>query len=124
MLRNILKVHGEDLANGDLAVSSISGGTPVCAGGTSGALVVNVFAKGDVVLSDDVNVSVKHGDTIEGGFSEVFVINLDAGSQFRDGELMATSTLSENTKTYIVADVTSSQANSGGIRVTLGYLAR
>ncbi len=124
MLKNILKVHGEDLANGDLAVSSISGDTPVCAGGTLGALAVNVFAKGDVVLAQDVSVSVKHGDTVDGGFSEVFVITLEAGSSFKDGDLMASTTLSENTKAYLVADVASNETNSGGIRVTLGYLAR
>ena len=124
MLKNILTVYGEDLVNGDLALSSIEGGKPVCAGGTCGALCVNVFAKGDVVLAEDVNVSVKHGDTIDGGFAELFAINLEGGAQYKDGDLMATTTISETAKAYLVADVVSNEANSGGVRVTLGYLAR
>ena len=124
MLNNILKVHGEDLACGDLALPSISGEMPVCAGGTCGALCVNVFAEGDVVLTEDVSVSVKHGDTVDGGFAELFAINLEGGAQYKDGDLMATTTISETAKAYLVADVVSNEANSGGIRVTLGYLAR
>ena len=124
MLNNILKVHGEDLVCGDLSSSSILGEKTVCGGGTCGALAVNVFAKGDVVLAQNVSVSVKHGETVDGGFAELFVINLEGGMQYKDGDLMATTTISETAKTYLVADVVSNEANSGGIRVTLGYLAR
>ncbi|MBE6462441.1 MAG: hypothetical protein E7005_01630 [Alphaproteobacteria bacterium] len=124
MMNNILKVYDEDLANGDLASASISGQKPVNVGMTSGALVVNVFAKGDVTLSNEVSISVKQGDTKDGGFKEAFTIVLEAGKSFKDGDLMASATISEKAKAYMVADVVSNEANSGGIRVTLGYLAR
>jgi len=123
-MNNILKVYDEDLANGDLASASISGQKPVNVGMTSGALVVNVFAKGDVTLSNEVSISVKQGDTKDGGFKEAFTIVLEAGKSFKDGDLMASATISEKAKAYMVADVVSNEANSGGIRVTLGYLAR
>lgn len=124
MMNNILKVYDEDLANGDLASASISGQKPVNVGMTSGALVVNVFAKGDVTLSNEVSISVKQGDTKDGGFNEAFTIVLEEGKSFKDGDLMASATISEKAKAYMVADVVSNEANSGGIRVTLGYLAR
>lgn len=124
MMNNILKVYDEDLANGDLASASISGQKPVNVGMTSGALVVNVFAKGDVTLSNEVSISVKQGDTKDGGFKEAFTIVLEEGKSFKDGDLMASATISEKAKAYMVADVVSNEANSGGIRVTLGYLAR
>lgn len=124
MINNILKVYDEDLARGSLAQASISGDKPVSVGKTGGALTVNVFAIGDVVLSENVGVSIKHGDTKDGGFSEYFAINLEAGASFKDGDLMGSFTISEDAKAYMVADVTSNEANSGQIRVTLGYLAR
>ena len=124
MMNNILKVYDEDLANGDLANPSICGTKPVCVGSTGGALTINVFADGDVVLAEAVSVSIKQGDTKDGGFGEAFVINLEAGKSFKDGDLMASATISEKAKAYMVADVVSNEANSGGIRVTLGYLAR
>ena len=124
MINNILKVYDEDLARGDLASGAISGTKPVCVGTTGGALCVNVFAEGDVNIVDEVVISVKHGDSKEGGFSECFTITLENGSSFEDGALMASTTISENAKAYMVADVTSSGNNSGKVRVTLGYLAR
>lgn len=123
MLNNILKVYGEDLANGDLAEASISGNTAIVAGSTMGALCVNVFAKGDVNIVDEVKISVKDGETQDGGFAEILNISIEAGN-YADGSLMATATLPVDVRSYVIADVTSSTANSGGVRVTLGYLAR
>ena len=124
MMNNILKVYGEDLANGDLSVASIEGTTPVKAGHTSGALCVNVFAQGDVTITNEVNISVKESDTKTGGYSECVMIEVESGKAFKDGDLIATATLPHDVKEYVVADVMSSEANSGGVRVTLGYLAR
>ena len=124
MINNILKVYDEDLARGDLAQASISGEKTVSVGKTSGALCVNVFAEGEVNLAQAVSVSIKHGDTKDAGFSEYFTIELKEGETYKDGDLMASVTVSEDAKAYMVADVTSNEANTGGIRVTLGYLAR
>ena len=124
MMNNILKVYDEDLAFGDLSENSIEGKTPIAAGQTSGALCVNVFAKGEVKVTDSVNIAVKHCDTENGGYEECFTMSIEGGKTFRDGDLMVSATLPCNVKAYVVADVTSSEANSGGIRVTLGYLAR
>ena len=124
MMNNILKVYDEDLAMGDLSAVSIEGKTPVAAGQTSGALCVNVFAKGEVKVINSVTIGVKHCDTEKGGYEECFTMSIDAGKTFKDGDLMASATLPCDVKAYVVADVISSEANSGGIRVTLGYLAR
>ena len=124
MMNNILKVYGEDLASGDLAIDVIEGKNPVKAGQTSGALCVNVFAQGDVVVTNEIGVSIKHSDVQTGGFSECVAIGIEAGKTFRDGDLIASATLPHDVKAYVVADVSSSDVNSGGIRVTLGYLAR
>lgn len=124
MINNILKVYGEDLASGDLSLGAISGTKPVCVGTTGGALVVNVFAVGDVEIVEDVVISVKHGDSRDGGFTEYFTINIERGHLYKDGNLMASTTISEDAKAFVVADISSSSTNTGNIRVTLGYLAR
>lgn len=124
MINNILKVYGEDLAAGDLSLGAINGTKPISVGTTGGALVVNVFAESDVVITEDVVISIKHGDSKEGGFSEYFAITLENGTTHKEGALMATTTISEDAKAFMVADVNSSANNSGKIRVTLGYLAR
>ncbi|MBR5599026.1 MAG: hypothetical protein IKW39_03200 [Alphaproteobacteria bacterium] len=124
MINNILKVYDEDLARGDLSSLTISGTKPVSVGTTGGALTVNVFADSDVNLTGDVSISVKHADSKDGGFSEFFVINLEGGATYKDGNLMASTTISEDAKAYMLADVTSASGNTGKIRVTLGYLAR
>lgn len=124
MINSILKVYDEDLARGDLASGTISGTKPICVGTTGGALVVNVFADSDVVINESVSVSVKHGDSKDGGFLEYFSIELEGDGEHKAGELLASTTISEDAKAYMVADVQSSADNSGKIRVTLGYLAR
>ena len=86
--------------------------------------MVNVFADSDVVINESVNVSVKHGDSKDGGFLEYFSIELEGDGEHKAGELLASTTISEDAKAYMVADVQSSASNSGKIRVTLGYLAR
>lgn len=123
MLKNILKVYDEDLAKGDLAQDAISSAKVISAGTTQGALCVNVFAVGKVTVASDVAVSVKDAETENGSFAEIMTIPVSAGS-FVDGDLMATATLPQDVKDYVMASVTSSAANSGGVRVTLGYLAR
>lgn len=124
MLNNILKVYGEDLVNGDLASASVAGDNAVSAGSTMGALCVNVFAKGDVDLKDNVSVEIKHSDTENGIYSNLLNIEVSAGKKFTDGELMGTATLPQDVKAYVMGNVTSASTNVGGIRVTLGYLAR
>jgi len=124
MMNNFLKVYDEDLVNGSLAAETVGSDKVLNAGSTMGALAVNVFAKGAVTLASDVVVTVKHGDDKDGSFGELMNVSVSAGGSFKDGELMATAILPENTKAYIMATVTSAVANSGDVRVTLGYLAR
>jgi hypothetical protein len=123
MLKNILKVYDEDLAKGDLAQDAISSDKAVMAGATQGALCVNVFAVGSVSIASDVVVTVKDGAEKNGSFAEIMTIPVASGS-FADGDLMATATLPIDVKDYVIASVASSASNSGGVRVTLGYLAR
>lgn len=124
MLKNILKVYNEDLANGALNQSSIADGNPVAAGSTQGALCVNAFAQGDVSVASTVTITVKHADTEDGVFEEVLTMEVEATQSFADGELMATATLPADVKNFVTASVASASSNSGNIRVTLGYLAR
>lgn len=123
MLKNILKVYDEDLAKGDLSQDAIASSKVIAAGTTQGALCVNVFAVGNVAITSDVVVSVKDGETENGSFAEIITIPVATGT-FADGDLIATATLPHNVKDYVMASVTSSSANSGGVCVTLGYLAR
>lgn len=123
MLKNILKVYDEDLANGSLAQDAISSDKAVMAGATQGALCVNVFAVGAVSIASDVVVTVKDGAEENGAFAEVMTIPVSAGT-FADGDLMATATLPVDVRDYVIASVASSASNSGGVRVTLGYIAR
>lgn len=123
MINNILKVYDEDLAKGALNQTSIGSDKVLEAGSTMGALCVNVFAVGNTSVSDEVVVTVKHGDTKDGSFAEIMTIPVQAG-EFKDGNLMATATLPQDVKDFIAATVSSSTSNSGNVRVTLGYLAR
>lgn len=124
MLNNILKVYGEDLVNGALNAATVAGDNAVKAGSTMGALCVNVFAKGDVDLKADVSVAIKHSDTENGTYASLLTISVATGKKFADGELMGTATLPQDVKAYVMGSVTSATTNVGGIRVTLGYLAR
>ncbi len=124
MINNILKVYGEDLASGALNQASIAAGNAIAAGSTQGALCVNVFAVGAVEVKSNITVTVKHGDTETGSFAELLTIPVTAAKSFADGALMATATLPADVKDYVLATVASATANSGNIRVTLGYLAR
>ncbi len=124
MLNNILKVYDEDLAKGALNQASIAEGKAIAAGSTQGALCVNAFAVGDVSISNSVTITVKHGDSETGSFSELLTMSIEATKSFEDGELMATATLPADVKDFVTAAVTSNTSNSGEIRVTLGYLAR
>ena len=123
MLKNILKVYDEDLANGSLAQDAISSDKAVMAGATQGALCVNVFAVGAVSVASEVVVTVKDGAEENGAFAEIMTIPVSAGT-FADGDLMATATLPIDVRDYVIASVASSASNSGGVRVTLGYIAR
>lgn len=123
MLKNILKVYDEDLAKGDLSQEAISSANVVTAGATQGALCVNVFAVGQVSIASEVVVSVKDADEENSSFAEIMTIPVAIGS-FADGDLMATATLPIDVKNYVMASVASSSSNSGGVRVTLGYVAR
>lgn len=124
MLNNILKVYDEDLVNGALNQASIAEGDAIAAGSTQGALCVNAFAVGDVSISNAVTITVKHGDSETGAFSNLLSMSIEASKSFADGELMATATLPADVKDFVTAAVTSNTSNSGEIRVTLGYLAR
>lgn len=124
MLNNILKVYDEDLINGALGAESIGSDKVILAGDTQGALCVNVFAKGAVLVASEVLISVKHGDDENGAFADLLTIKVAGGKSFADGELMASVTLPQETKAYVTAWATSAASNSGNMRVTLGYLAR
>lgn len=125
MMNNILKVYDEDLINGALNAAAVASDKAVAAGETQGALCVNVFAKGDVSTAGaEVVITIKHGDSETGSFAELQTITVAKGKTFKDGELMATATLAAGTKAYVMAAATSATANVGGMRVTLGYLAR
>lgn len=125
MMNNILKVYDEDLINGELNAAAVASDKVVAAGSTQGALCVNVFAKGEVSTAGAaVEISVKHGDSEDGAFAELQTISVAQGKTFADGELMATMTLPADVKAYVMASATSATGNSGGMRVTLGYLAR
>ncbi|MBP3687483.1 MAG: hypothetical protein J6J35_03860 [Alphaproteobacteria bacterium] len=124
MLNNILKVYDEDLINGSLAAATVSSDKVVAVGETQGALCVNVFAKGAVSTTAAVTITLKHGDSETGSFAELSTISIAASKTFKDGELIATTTLPSTVKAYVMATATSATSNSGSIRVTLGYLAR
>lgn len=125
MMNNILKVYDEDLINGALGATAVASDKVVAAGSTQGALCVNVFAKGEVSTAGaEVVITIKDGDTEDGTFAQVQTITIAKDKSFDDGELMATYTLPADVKAYVMASATSAAANTGGIRVTLGYLAR
>lgn len=125
MMNNILKVYDEDLINGSLGAAAVASDKVVAAGSTQGALCVNVFAKGEVSTAGaEVVITIKDGDTEDGTFAQVQTITIAKDKSFDDGELMATYTLPADVKAYVMASATSAAANTGGIRVTLGYLAR
>lgn len=125
MMNNILKVYDEDLINSAINKANVPSDKVVAAGATQGALAVNVFAKGNVSTSGAaITITVKHGNTEQGTFAEVQTISVAKDKTFADGELMATVTLPQDVKAYVMATATSAASNSGEIRVTLGYLAR
>ena len=124
MLNNILKVYGEDLINGSIAASTISSAQVVAAGTTQGALCINVFALNSVTTLEDVVITVKHGDTEGGSFSELLTITIPENKTYAEGSLIDTVILPENTKAFVMATAVSDATNTGKIRVTLGYLAR
>ena len=124
MLNNILKVYGEDLINGSIADSTVASSQVVAAGYTEGALCVNVFAETDVATLEDVDITVKDGDSEGGSFSELLTITIPENKSFAKGALIDTVMLPQNTKAFVMATATSDATNTGKIRVTLGYLAR
>ncbi len=125
MMNNILKVYGEDLINGTLAAAAVASDKAVAVGETQGALCVNVFAKGAVSTAGAaVAITLKDGESENGTFAELQTITIAKGKTFADGELMATATMPAGTKAYVMASAVSATGNSGGMRVTLGYLAR
>lgn len=124
MMNNILKVYGEDLINGAINKSSVSGAQVLAAGETEGALCVNVFADGAVTTAEAVTITISHCDTENGTFTSLTTITIAASKSYADGDLIATTMLPQDTKAFISAAATSDSTNSGKIRVTLGYLAR
>ena len=99
-----LYVYGEHLAEADLSKTT-TGANPVEVGGTQGALIVNVIAKGDAKTAKASEVGVK-----------VAVL--------ADDEVIASVTLPPDVKNYAKATVTGNTSSSGNVIVTLGYLAR
>lgn len=124
MLNNVLKVYNEDLINAEVNSSSIAGKSAVAAGSTQGGLCVNVFAEEAITTTDAISITVKHGDSENGTFTNLLTITVPASKNFAKGELVATETLPQDTKAFVTASATSASTNSGKIRVTLGYLAR
>lgn len=125
MMNNVLKVYDEDLINGSLGAASVASDKVVACGSTQGALCVNVFAMGSVSTAGaEVVITVKHGDSLNGSFADLQTITVAKSKTFKDGELMATLTLPNDVKAYVMASATSNASNTGAMRVTLGYLAR
>ncbi len=123
MINNFLKVHNEDLINSDVNKASLASAGVVAAGGTMGALCVNVFAETDMSVVSEISVTLKHADTENGSYAELMTFKVPAKA-YKAGELAATVTLPQDTKAYLMATAASATGNSGKIRVTLGYLAR
>lgn len=124
MVKNVLKVYDEDLINDDVNKTSIAEKSVVAAGDTQGALCVNVFAEEAITTASVITVTVKHGDSENGSFADLLTLTVPADKSFAKGELAATATLPQDTKSFVKATATSAATNSGKIRVTLGYLAR
>lgn len=108
MYKEHLKVWGEDLYNE---------GTPleVVAGGTLGALQVNVYAKKAKAYSDVV-VTVSAADERGGSYSEV-TKNKAVSGTFSAGDLIVSIGLPADVKNWVKA--TSSDSD---VRVTLDIL--
>lgn len=121
-----LYVYGENLAEADLSKTT-TGENPVEVGGTQGALVVNVIAKGDAKTAQasevGVKVAVSAADDPDGSFEEVMAITLPDGT-YVDEEVIASVALPPDVKNYAKATVTGNASSSGNVIVTLGYLAR
>jgi hypothetical protein len=126
MLNNTIKVYGEDLVVTDFSEvpeGGLTGGT-IRIGDTQGALVVNVFAKGDVSLSSNVSIALWHSDSEDGSYDSLFTQSISSGVTAKDGELLDTLTFTADAKSFLKATVISAQTNTGGVRVCLGYWPR
>lgn len=126
MLDNTIKVYGEDLISTAFSVVPSGGatGNPITVGETQGALVVNIFAKSAVSLSADVTVNLTHSDAEGGTYTALTSATIASGSTAADGALIKSIVLPKETKAFIKATVASSQSNTGGLRIALGYLPR
>ena len=123
MINNFLKVYDEDLINGAINKASVTSDKVLTAGGTMGALCVNVFAQTDMSVATEMTVTLKHADAENGAYAELLTLKVPAKS-YKAGELAATATLPHDAKAYLMASAASATGNSGNVRVTLGYLAR
>ena len=121
-----LYVYGENLAEADLSKTT-TGENPVEVGGTQGALVVKVIAKGDDKTAKasevGVKVSVSAAAAPDGRFDAETAITLPGGT-YVDEEVIASVALPPDVKNYAKATVTGNASSSGNVIVTLGYLAR
>lgn len=124
MLNNTLKVYGEHLLDKDINVASATSDTVVRAGGTQGALCINVFATSAITLTEDMTITVTHGDSENGEFADLTTFSFDGGDSYSAGELIASSVLAQECKACVSAKITSGSGNTGHVLVTLGYLAR
>lgn len=132
MYKKEVKVYGEDLAVAKLSnASTASDKDPVQADGTMNALVVNVFAKDNVVIAAGKTVTVtvlgaaSDGDAFVEVASKVFT-GAVGGSSYAKDNLIGRISLPFESPALVKANVVSSDTanNSGSICVTLGYLPR
>lgn len=114
MFGHSLKVYGENLYK-----AGTSG--VVNAGGTMGALVVNLVAIADASTFNATTVTVKQGVDAENVTKACGSFTSEAKSNVKAGEVIASWSPSYDVETFLTASVEGETTNA---RVTLGYLPR
>lgn len=114
MYGHSLKVYGEDLYN-----AGKSG--VVNAGGTMGALVVNLVAIADASTFSATTVTVTQGVDSKNVTTACGSFTSEAKTNVKAGEVIATWTPAFDVDKYLTATVEGETTNA---RVTLGYLPR
>lgn len=114
MFGHSLKVYGEDLYK-----AGKSG--VVNAGGTMGALVVNLVAIADATSFQETTVTVKQGVDAENVTKACGSFTSEVKQNVKAGEVIATWTPASDIETFLSATVEGETTNA---RVTLGYLPR
>lgn len=109
-----LKVYGEDLYNAG------SSGV-VNAGGTMGALSIDLVAIADADSFAETTVTVKQGSDVANVTKECCSFKSESKENVKAGEVIASFSAPFNAETFLTATVSGETTNA---RVTLGYLPR